>query len=147
MLGFLTPAPAFAGEIFAKGTWTVDFMNSPMTGFFNGIPIDPSTVTTTDLDPTGLRVQVAVVHETLAGPEHQQVEWLIFNYKSTVPGLNLSDPELVWQISELDIPTLVATNWIGEFDQWNDATGQSLVPTGTIFPGWSIEGSPVPRRG
>ncbi len=75
-------------------------------------------------------------------PDAGGAEWLVFNY-STTSGGPFSCPTCGWSLNQVGLDAAQPLIFNAAYSQFND-NGTALVPTGSIFPGYSVATNPVP---
>jgi hypothetical protein len=124
---------AEAAALFVPGSnFQVEAGNSPDT-FTDTVPL---TAGTYSLDGGAVSLVLSLV------PAAGSAEWLVFHYSTTSGGV-LSQPDQDWSLNQVGLDAAVPLNFIAAYSQFTK-DGTALVPTSSIFPGYSVVTNPVP---
>jgi hypothetical protein len=124
---------AQADPLFVTGsTFQVQAQNSP-DSFTNTVNLAAGTYS---LDGGAVSLKLSIV------PASGGAEWLVFNY-STTSGGAFGVQGQNWSLNQVGIDAAVPLNFIAAYSQFNK-DGTALVPTSSIFGGYSVATNPVP---
>jgi PEP-CTERM motif-containing protein len=133
LLAAVGPQTARATTLFVSGsTFQVQTTNSP--GSFNDtVTLTPGTYS---IEGGAVNLNLSIV------PASAGAEWLVFNY-STVSGGPFGVQGQNWSLNQVGLNAAQPLNFIAAYSQFNN-NGTALVPTSSIFPGYSVVTNPVP---
>ena len=137
-VGLMTLASAAHAQLFTNGgSFTVNTENSP---FSSSDVVAFSPGTTQLIDGGTLLLTISVIN----APDFATTgaQWAVFSYMTPNGGMLSQDNNQNWSIEQVDIPTLVATNFIADFTQWTNPSD----PINQISPifGQTLMVNPVP---